>query len=117
MTNEKFSECEMIMRHRKEWCDFHDRDYNYCLGFKAGRIAEHKDVLERALNFSLPEIKEKLEQIREQTQKETLEDVEKKLDKNVRFSKMMTNELVERGFENARTLMFETLEALKKERK
>lgn len=35
-------------------------------GFKAGRIAEHKDVLERALNFTLPEIKEKINEIKEQ---------------------------------------------------
>ena len=47
----------------------------YDEGFEAGRIAEHKDVLERALNFSLPEIKEKLEQIQEQARKETLEEV------------------------------------------
>ena len=50
-------------------------------GFKAGRLAEHKDVLERALNFSLPEIKEKLEQIRKQARQEgraeELEEVEK----------------------------------------
>ena len=54
----------------------------YDEGFEAGRIAEHKDVLERALNFSLPEIKEKLEQIQEQARKETLEEVEKIVRKN-----------------------------------
>jgi hypothetical protein len=47
----------------------------YDEGFEAGRIAEHKDVLERALNFSLPEIKEKLEQIQEQARKEVFEKV------------------------------------------
>jgi hypothetical protein len=33
----KFSECKESLRHGTTWCDFHDREYEFCKGFKAGK--------------------------------------------------------------------------------
>jgi hypothetical protein len=70
-----FSETEEWEKIWKKKCSIPTRcRLSYEAGIRAGQIAEHKDVIERAFNFTItiPEIKEKIEKIKEQARQEAL---------------------------------------------